>query len=73
MNKQQAQQISKSDKFRAIKQAYTYEMFCAEMARDMSAESAKHGNSEVTAEDVSKYQSSRKAYEALAIIASLAL
>jgi len=72
MNNQQAQQISKSQKYQAIKQAYTYEMFCAEMARDMSKESAKTGNSEYTADDIAKYQSTRKAYEALTIIASLA-
>lgn len=72
MSKQQAQQISKSEKFQAIKKAYTFEMFCAEMANDMNIEAAKHCNSEVTADEVKKIQGSWQAYENFCKIASLA-
>lgn len=71
MDKQQAQQISKSEKYQAIKRAYTYEMFCVEMARDMSVEAAKHANPGYTADDVAKYSDTRLAYEALITMMSL--
>lgn len=72
MTKQQAQQISRLDRYQAIKHTYTYEIFCAEMAAEMTGDTEKHANPGVTAGDVSKYQSARKAYEALMLIASLA-